>query len=124
MSKYKIGEIIYKDEPIEINVGKEDTELIVKHTGDRPIQVGSHYHFAEANFALEFDRKAAMGKHLDIPSSTAVRFDPGEETKVQLVDYSGEKKIYGFMGAVMGCVEDPEVVEKALENLKKMESEA
>lgn len=56
-----------KDEPIEINVGKEDTELIVKHTGDRPIQVGSHYHFAEANFALEFDRKAAMGKHLDIP---------------------------------------------------------
>ena len=68
MLEYKVGEIICADDPIEINAGKEAIELIVTHTGDRPIQVGSHYHFAEVNFALKFDREAAFGKHLDIPS--------------------------------------------------------
>ncbi|MDO4870243.1 MAG: urease subunit beta [Bacillota bacterium] len=123
MLEYKVGEIICADDPIEINAGKEAIELIVTHTGDRPIQVGSHYHFAEVNFALKFDREAAFGKHLDIPSSTAVRFDPGEETRVRLVDYSGEQNIYGFLGATMGCAKDENVKKQALENLKKMESE-
>ncbi len=124
MEKYKVGEIICADEPVEINAGKEAIELVVTHTGDRSIQVGSHYHFAEANFALKFDRGAAFGKHLDVPSSTAVRFDPGEETRVKLVDFSGEQKAYGFLGATMGCAKDKAVKKQALENLKRMEKES
>lgn len=123
MEDYKVGQIICADEPIEINPGKEAIEIVVTHTGDRPIQVGSHYHFAEVNFALKFDRAAAFGKHLDIPSSTAVRFDPGEDTRVRLVDYSGDQKIYGFLGATMGCAKDEEVKKKALELLKALENE-
>lgn len=122
--KYEIGEIICADEPIEINSGKKAIELIVTHTGDRPIQVGSHYHFAEVNFALKFDREAAFGKHLDIPSSTAVRFDPGEDTRVHLVEYSGGQNIYGFLGATMGCAKDISVKKQALENLERMEKES
>lgn len=123
MRKYKIGEIICADEPLVINADKDAIELIVTHVGDRPIQVGSHYHFAEVNFALKFDREAAFGKHLDIPSSTAVRFDPGEETRVRLVNYSGKENIFGFLGATMGCAKNEKVKEQAIENLKKMERE-
>ena len=124
MEKYKVGEIICAEGSVKINANKEAIELVVTHTGDRPIQVGSHYHFAEVNFALKFDREAAFGKHLDIPSSTAVRFDPGEETRVRLVDYSGKQNIYGFLGATMGCAKDNAVKKQTLENLKKMEEEA
>lgn len=87
---------------IELNVGAEATVLMVANTGDRPVQVGSHYHFAETNTALDFDRDAAMGKRLDIAAGTAVRFEPGQQREVSLVPLSGAREIYGFNQKVMG----------------------
>jgi urease beta subunit len=92
----KIGEIIPKDRDIILNEGKKTVTLTVKHTGDRPVQVGSHFHFFEVNRQLEFDRPAAYGYHLDIPSGTSVRFEPGEEKEVQLTEMGGSKRIYGL----------------------------
>jgi urease beta subunit len=123
MSGYKIGEVIYGDEPIEINKGKESVDLIVTNTGDRPIQVGSHYHFFECNFALKFDRERAFGMHLDIPAGTAARFDPGEDKRVSLVPYSGIRKIMGFNGLTMGLADDKTVKELALEKMHERENE-
>lgn len=100
----KPGEYFIQDGEIELNVGRATTEIKVANTGDRPIQVGSHYHFAETNMALEFDRATAKGKRLDIPAGTAVRFEPGQSRTVQLVDYAGKREIYGFRGDVMGKV--------------------
>ena len=100
----KPGEYFIQDGEIELNAGRTATEIKVANTGDRPIQVGSHYHFAETNLALEFDRALATGKRLDIPAGTAVRFEPGQSRTVQLVDYAGKREIYGFHGDVMGKV--------------------
>jgi urease subunit beta len=96
------GEIITKPGDIELNKGRKTVTLTVANTGDRPIQVGSHYHFAEANAALDFDRKAALGYRLDIPAGTAVRFEPGQSREVSLVPYAGARLVYGFRRAVMG----------------------
>ncbi|MGY6409472.1 MAG: urease subunit beta [Alkalilacustris sp.] len=100
----KPGEILPAEGEIELNAGLEAVVLRVANTGDRPVQVGSHYHFAEANAALEFDRAAARGMRLDIPAGTAVRFEPGQSRDVQLVAYGGDRRIYGFNQAVMGPI--------------------
>ena len=96
------GEYILKDQAIELNAGRETLTLNVANTGDRPVQVGSHYHFAETNAALDFDREAARGFRLDIPAGTAVRFEPGQDRDVQLVAIGGARRIFGFRQQVMG----------------------
>jgi urease subunit beta len=96
------GEIIVAKGDIEINKGRKTVTLEVTNTGDRPIQVGSHYHFFETNDALRFDRAKAYGGRLDIAAGTAVRFEPGQSRTVQLVGLAGERKVYGFQGKVMG----------------------
>src|SRR5690242_20026114 len=98
------GEIFVASGDIELNPGLLRTVLTVANTGDRPIQVGSHYHFAETNPALSFDRAAARGQRLDIAAGTAVRFEPGQTREVTLVPYSGSRHIYGFRGTVMGAL--------------------
>ena len=99
------GEIFAQDGEIELNAGRSTIRLTVANTGDRPIQVGSHYHFAETNAALAFDRAAARGFRLNIAAGTAVRFEPGQERAVELVAFAGERVVYGFTGAVMGPLE-------------------
>jgi urease subunit beta len=99
------GEYILDNNDIEINAGREKIALEVKNTGDRPIQVGSHYHFAETNPALEFERDKARGFRLNIPAGTAVRFEPGSARTVELVMIAGSRSIYGFRGEVMGQLE-------------------
>ncbi|MFC2968171.1 urease subunit beta [Acidimangrovimonas pyrenivorans] len=96
------GELIPAEGEIELNAGAETVTLMVANTGDRPVQVGSHYHFAEANAGLSFDRAAAKGMRLDIPAGTAVRFEPGQRREVRLVPYGGARRVYGFNAAVMG----------------------
>jgi urease beta subunit len=96
------GEIIVKDGDIELNAGRTVITLTVANTGDRPIQVGSHYHFAETNPALKFDRAKARGHRLDIAAGTAVRFEPGQTRDVQLVPFTGKREVYGFRQEVMG----------------------
>lgn len=96
------GEVFAVDGDIELNVGLAVTEIEVANTGDRPIQVGSHYHFAETNPGLSFDRKVARGQRLDIPAGTAVRFEPGQTRKVRLVPFRGKREVYGFRGDVSG----------------------
>ena len=98
------GEIETLDGEIELNVGRERITLRVANSGDRPIQVGSHYHFYETNNALKFDREPARGFRLDIPAGTAVRFEPGQEREVTLVRYAGEQRVFGFQGKVMGSL--------------------
>ena len=98
------GETLPAEGNIEINPGAEVTTLTVANTGDRPIQVGSHYHFYEANPALEFDREAARGLRLDIPAGTAVRFEPGQSRDVRLVPLGGARAVYGFRQAIMGAL--------------------
>ena len=102
------GEYLLDEGELALNEGREGIELTVSNTGDRPIQVGSHYHFFETNLALSFDRDAARGFRLNIPAGTAVRFEPGQERTVSLVEFGGEKKIYGFHAAIMGSLEQPE----------------
>lgn len=99
------GEIIPAHGDIETNAGRSTLVLAVANTGDRPIQVGSHYHFAETNPALRFDREMARGYRLDIPAGTAVRFEPGQERHVRLVALAGNREVYGFRGEVMGRLE-------------------
>ncbi len=96
------GEVFPADGDIELNAGLEAITLNVANTGDRPVQVGSHYHFAETNAALAFDRDAARGYRLDIPSGTAVRFEPGQARDVQLVPYRGARTVHGFQQQIMG----------------------
>ncbi len=96
------GELFIKDGEIELNKGRKTVTLTVANTGDRPIQVGSHYHFFEANPALKFDRKKSRGMRLDIAAGTAVRFEPGQTRDVTLVALAGSRSIYGFRGDVMG----------------------
>ena len=98
------GEIFTPDGELDVNAGQPVTTLMVANTGDRPIQVGSHFHFAEANAGLEFDRTAARGLRLDIPAGTAVRFEPGQRRDVSLVPYGGARVVYGFNAKVMGAL--------------------
>lgn len=98
----KPGEIYTQPGDITLNAGRETVTLIVANSGDRPIQVGSHYHFFETNPALKFDRKKARGMRLDIAPGTAVRFEPGQEREVTLVALAGKRRVYGFRQAVMG----------------------
>ncbi|NNK79011.1 MAG: urease subunit beta [Litoreibacter sp.] len=98
------GEVITASGDIELNAGAQTVVLEVANTGDRPVQVGSHYHFAETNSALEFDRSAARGMRLDIAAGTAVRFEPGQRREVTLVPLSGKREVYGFNQAVMGAL--------------------
>lgn len=99
------GEMQVEPGEIELNAGRQTIQLTVANTGDRPIQVGSHYHFAETNSALAFDRTAAHGFRLDIAAGTAVRFEPGQTRSVQLVALAGRRRVYGFNGLVMGALE-------------------
>jgi urease subunit beta len=98
------GEILAEPGEIELNAGREGVTIEVANSGDRPIQVGSHYHFFETNDALTFDRQAAYGTRLDIASGTAVRFEPGQTRTVRLIPYEGGRKVYGFQGKVMGAL--------------------
>jgi urease subunit beta len=98
------GEIITRDGEIELNPGLPRTVLVVANTGDRPIQVGSHYHFAETNPALSFDREAARGRRLDIPAGTALRFEPGQSREVTLIPLRGARRVFGFRSGVMGAL--------------------
>ncbi len=99
------GEIFPADGDIELNAGRATVKVLVANSGDRPIQVGSHYHFYETNPALHFDRSVALGFRLDIPAGTAVRFEPGQQREVQLVAFAGKREVFGFRGEVMGALE-------------------
>lgn len=96
------GELFLKDDDIELNKGRKSLTLTVANTGDRPIQVGSHYHFFETNPALKFDRKKARGMRLDIPAGTAIRFEPGQTRDVTLIALAGKRTVYGFRQDIMG----------------------
>ncbi|NML27642.1 urease subunit beta [Zoogloea dura] len=98
------GEIDTLDGELELNVGRPTLTLVVANTGDRPVQVGSHYHFAETNAALDFDRAAARGFRLNIAAGTAVRFEPGQTRSVELVALGGDRKVFGFNAQVMGAL--------------------
>jgi urease subunit beta len=109
------GEYFISDKPVIANLGKKIVTVSVKNTGDRPIQVGSHTHFFEANKALEFTRADAYGFHLNIPSGTSIRFEPGETKNVELTEYGGKKIVFGFSGLVNGPLSEKrsEAIEKA-----------
>ena len=96
------GELLIDEGEHVLNPGRRTHTLVVRNAGDRPIQVGSHYHFAETNGALDFDREAARGMRLNIAAGTAVRFEPGQQRTVELVDYAGERVVYGFRGLIQG----------------------
>jgi urease subunit beta len=98
------GELQIKSGDIELNKGRDTLTVSVANSGDRPIQVGSHYHFYETNLALEFDREVTKGFRLNIPAGTAIRFEPGQSRTVELVAYAGKRQIYGFRGVVMGAL--------------------
>ena len=98
------GEMLVEPGELELNTGRTTVTLVVANTGDRPIQVGSHYHFAETNAALDFDRAAARGFRLNIAAGTAVRFEPGQTRTVELVALAGDRKVFGFNGQVMGAL--------------------
>jgi urease beta subunit len=111
------GEWLLCEEPVEINVGRRTCRLKVRNTGDRPIQIGSHFHFFEVNRALEFDRRQAMGMHLNLPGGLATRFEPGDEKEVELVEYGGKKHIIGFNNLVNGAL-TPTTVAAALQRAR------
>ena len=98
------GEYLIQDGEIELNAGRRTLSITVANSGDRPIQVGSHFHFFETNDALSFDRAAARGMRLNIAAGTAVRFEPGKSRQVELVDLAGERRVYGFAGRIMGAL--------------------
>ena len=103
----KVGEYKLKDQAIILNEGRAVQTILVKNTGDRPIQIGSHYHFAEANPALVFDRDKTRGYRLDVAAGTAIRFEPGQTREVTLIAFVGKREIYGFRGDVMGPLDRP-----------------
>lgn len=118
----EVGGYVCGTDPIVFNEGRPVTTLTVRNTGDRPIQVGSHFHFFEVNRAIDFDRAAAFGQHLNIPASTALRFEPGDEREVELVPYAGRREVYGFNnlvdGATAGEFAEPHKA-KALESVAR-----
>ena len=113
------GEYFLEGAPVELNIGRDTRTIKVNNTGDRPVQVGSHYHFFEVNKALIFDRATAYGMRLDLPAGTAVRFEPGEIKSVQLVALAGERVVYGGSGLVNGALDDHKVKRRAMEQLEK-----
>ena len=115
------GEYFLDDEAgdIRANAGRRTTVVLVRHTGDRPVQVGSHYHFFEVNPALRFDRAAGYGYRLNIPAGTAVRFEPGEEKEVTLVEFGGARRVYGHRGRVNGALDDDAVCSTALQGARE-----
>jgi urease subunit beta len=112
------GEIEYADGDIEINQGLDTVTVRVTNTGDRPIQVGSHYHFFEINPAFQFDREKAYGHRLDIAAGTSIRFEPGQTQTVRLVPYRGERVVFGFRGWTNGRLDDPAVRARAMEAMR------
>ncbi len=112
------GELLTGEGAIEINADREPVTVTVENTGDRPVQVGSHFHFFETNPELEFDREAAYGTRLDIPAGTAVRFEPGNEREVDLVAIGGRRVVHGMGGLVEGELDDEEIKARALERAK------
>ena len=113
------GEYILKAEPIECNVGRRTIKMGVVNTGDRPVQIGSHFHFFEVNRQMEFDREKAFAMRLNIPAGTAVRFEPGEEKEVELVQFAGNKILYGFSNLVDGETEGKKLKQAAMKKLRK-----
>ena len=114
----RAGEIITPDEEIELNAGRRTGSVTVTNTGDRPVQIGSHFHFFEINRALDFDRQATFGMRLDIPSGTAVRFEPGQEKEVALVEIGGRGRVTGFNSLTEGMIDSPEVKDQAIARAK------
>jgi urease subunit beta len=114
------GEMLIDDGDIELNAGRPRIEIVVRNTGDRPIQVGSHYHFFETNAALDFDRAAARGHRLDIASGTAVRFEPGQSRTVGLIALAGDRMIYGFRQLVMGPLDAAPATKARVSKKKKV----
>lgn len=113
------GEYILASGSIECNAGRATVKVTVVNTGDRPVQIGSHFHFFEVNRQMEFDREKAFGMRLNIPAGTAVRFEPGEEKEVELVEFGGNKKLYGFNNLVNGDTGSGELNRSAMEKLQK-----
>ena len=109
------GEWLLADDPIEINAGRRTLHLSVRNTGDRPIQVGSHFHFFEVNRALEFDRQSTLGMRLDVPSGQSIRFEAGDERDVELVAFGGSGRVIGFSGLVDGAISSATTVARALQ---------
>lgn len=114
------GEWLLGEEPIEINGGRRTERLTVQNTGDRPIQVGSHFHFFEVNRALRFDRAAAVGMRLDVPSGLSIRFEAGDERAVDLVEYGGLGRVLGFNGLLDGLISDPQHLRQALDRAHRL----
>lgn len=114
------GEFFFDGEDLELNAGRPVITLSVNNTGDRPVQIGAHYHFFEVNKALVFDRAKAYGMRPDLPSGTAVRFEPGEVKEVKLVPYGGGREVYGFNGLVMGRLDDPHTQEMSLKRCREL----
>lgn len=108
------GEYFIENEYITLNSGRKQLAVKVSNTGDRPVQVGSHFHFFEVNKCLEFDRKESFGMRLDIPSGTAVRFEPGEEKEITLTEFAGNRAVFGLNGLTSGSLDDKEVFEEAV----------
>jgi urease subunit beta len=113
------GEYLFDGGPIELNAGRPTVTLTVNNTGDRPVQIGSHFHFFEVNRALVFDREAAYGMRLDLPAGTAVRIEPGEVKTVQLVPLGGLRQVYGGSGLVMGALDDAAVKQHSLDKMRQ-----
>ncbi len=111
---------ILREDPIEINAGRITLEISVKNTGDRPIQVGSHFHFFETNKALDFDRRKSFGMRLNIPSGTSIRFEPGDEKMVELIQLGGKKVVMGLNGLVNGSTSAKGALEAALKKAKNL----
>ncbi|ARS88791.1 urease subunit beta [Natrarchaeobaculum aegyptiacum] len=118
MSELIPGELLPAEEPVTINEGRETATVTVENTGDRPVQVGSHFHFFEVNPGLAFDREAAYGMRLNIPAGTAVRFEPGVEREVDLVAIGGDRIVHGMGGLVQGDLDDDGAKERALERAR------
>jgi urease beta subunit len=113
------GEYLFDGPPLELNAGRATCEVSVNNTGDRPVQIGSHFHFFEVNRALKFDRAASYGMRLDLPAGTAARFEPGEVRTVRLVAMGGERVLYGGSGLVNGALDDEAIRQRALERLER-----
>ncbi len=116
----KPGEYFIEKDFIVLNEGRPTFALTVANTGDRPVQVGSHFHFFEVNKCLEFDRRKSFGKRLDIPSGTAVRFEPGEEKEIVLTEFGGNREVYGLNGLTSGSLQDSNVFKSAVEKAAKL----
>jgi urease beta subunit len=117
----KAGEWWSSDKPVEINAGRRTLRMKVRNTGDRPIQIGSHFHFFEVNRALDFDRARSLGMHLNVPAGASIRFEPGDEREVELVEFGGMKRVEGFNGLVNGSVQAKWTIKEALHRARALE---